>query len=140
MRFDHVVEIAAPPARVFEVLADVTTWSSWTASVSSSTVLTGEPLGVGSRVKVHQPRMPANTWTISEWVPGSRFTWQTSRGGFRMVAEHVIEATPGGSRVTLSLTTGGPMAAVVDLLAGSTARRYVETEAAGLKSASERGL
>jgi uncharacterized protein YndB with AHSA1/START domain len=137
MEYQTVVEIAAPPARVFDVLADVTNWSRWTASVSSSTVLTGVPLDIGSQVKVHQPRMPANTWTITAWEPGSRFTWATARGGYRMVADHLVEATPEGSRLTLSLTTSGPTASIVDRFAGSMARRYVDTEAAGLKSASE---
>ena len=137
MEFETVVDIAAPADRVWDVLADVTTWSSWTDSVSSSTVLSGDPLGNGSRVKVHQPRMPANTWTITGWEPGRRFTWEITRPGLHVVADHVIEAVPAGSRVTLSLESSGALAPVVDIFTGSMSRRYVQMEASGLKSASE---
>lgn len=88
-------------------------------------------------MKVRQPRLPANTWTITVWEPGRRFTWETARGGVRMVADHVIESVPGGSRVTLALASSGPLARLMDLFTGSTARRYVEMEARGLKTASE---
>lgn len=137
MQFETVADIAAPPERVWAVLADLTSWSSWAATVTESTLLTGAPVGIGSRVKLRQPRLPANTWVVTCWEPGQRFTWETARGGLRTVADHVLEAAPGGSRVTLSVTTSGPLAPVADLFMGSMARRYVQTEAAGLTSASE---
>jgi uncharacterized membrane protein len=137
VEFETAVDIAAPASRVWDVLADVTAWPSWTASVTSATVLTPEPVAVGSRVKVRQPKMSANTWTITNFEPGTRFTWETGRGGMRIVGDHVIESRPGGSRVTLTLTTSGALAPVIDRLMGSMVRRYVGMEAAGLKSASE---
>ncbi len=137
MEFETVDEVAASPERVWEILAEVTTWSRWTDSVTASTVLTDGPLGSGSRVEVRQPRLPANTWRITTWDPGRRFTWETSRGGVRTVADHVIEPAPGGSTVTLSIHTTGALSFVTDLVMGSTIRRYVAMEAAGLKSASE---
>jgi uncharacterized membrane protein len=138
VEYETVVDIAASPDRVWEVLADVTGWSRWTDSVTESTVLDDGPLAVGSRVKVRQPRMAANTWRITDWEPGRRFTWEASSGGVHTVADHVIDSEAGSSRVTLSLRTNGLLAPVVDLLMGSRIRRYVGMEAAGLKIESER--
>jgi uncharacterized membrane protein len=137
VEFETTVDVAAPAERVWEVLADVTTWSRWTDSVSRSTVLTGEPIGIGSRVKVHQPRLAANTWTVTAWEPARRFTWESRRAGLHIVADHRIEDVQSGSRVTLSVKSNGALAPVVDLFMGSMTRRYVQMEAAGLKSASE---
>jgi Polyketide cyclase / dehydrase and lipid transport len=52
VRAGHTVRVAAAPQRVWEVLADVENWPSWTPSVTSITRLDGGPLRIGSKVKI----------------------------------------------------------------------------------------
>ncbi|MDP9366315.1 MAG: SRPBCC family protein [Chloroflexota bacterium] len=131
---ERVIEIAAPPEQVWAVMSDVARWPEWTASVTSVERLDRAPLGVGSRARVRQPRFPVAVWTVSALDPGRFFEWRSPAPGLLSVAGHrVDDAGDRASRATLSITWSGPLAPVVRLLVGSLSRRYVETEAQGLK-------
>ena len=134
MDIERVIDIAATAEQVWAALADVERWPEWTASVTSVERLDQTPFGVGSRVRVHQPRLPAATWTVTALEPGRSFEWRSAVPGLLSVAGHRVEATgERASRVTLSVTWSGPLAPVVRLLWGNLSRRYVEMEAQGLK-------
>jgi carbon monoxide dehydrogenase subunit G len=137
MRVDVTVDVSAPPEVVWAVLSDVRSWPTWTASITSMRPLSPDPLQVGSRVRIEQPRLPATVWTVSDLVEGERFSW-TSRGpGVHTRASHRVVGTAAGSRVTLSIDQAGVLGRLVGRLHGGLTRRYVEMEAAGLKQRSE---
>ena len=137
MRVNVTVDISAPPEVVWAVLADVGSWPAWTASVTSVRPSGPDPLQVGSRARIKQPRLPATVWTVSELVEGERFTWTATGPGVHTRASHRVVGTADGSRATLSINQGGVLGRLVGRLYGGLTRRYVQMEAAGLKQSSE---
>lgn len=141
MLVTETVQVAAPPERVWAVLADVQDWPSWTPTTRSVRLLDGPTLTEGSRVRIEQPRLPPAEWVVSEYVPGRSFRWTARGPGVVTVADHeVVPADdPARSTVTLRLEQTGPLSGVLGLVAGRLTRRYVATEARSLKARCERG-
>jgi uncharacterized membrane protein len=137
MRFESVVEVAADPARAWEIYADVERWPEWTASVTSVERLDDGPLHVGARTRVRQPRLPVATWTVVALDPGREFRWESTAPGLRTVGTHLVEPTPGGCRVTARLDQLGPMGGLVGRLWRGLTERYLALETAGLKDRAE---
>lgn len=131
---ERVIEIAAPPERVWAVMSDVARWPEWTASVTSVERLDDGPFGVGSRARVRQPRLPVAIWKVTAMEAGCYFEWQSAAPGLLSVGRHRVEvAGDGAARVMLSITWSGVLAPVVGWLFGKLSRRYVAMEAQGLK-------
>ena len=131
------IDIDAPPARVWTVLSDVEAWPRWTASMTRVERLEPRPLGIGSKVRVKQPRLAAGVFEVIAWEPGRSFDWITRTPAVTGFARHVIEPTARGCRVTLSVTFSGPLAGVVVWIYGGLTRRYIRMEAEGLKRVAE---
>ena len=139
------VEIQASPERVWEVLSDVERWPEWTETVTKVTRLDAGSLGLGSRVRVEQPKLPPTEYVVTELDPGAGFTWVATGPGVRTTARHRIEAgareadgTGGGVRVRLSVQQAGPVGTVMGrLFFKRLTDRYLATEAAGLKARCE---
>ena len=74
-------------------------------------------------------------WTVTELADGSSYTWESSSPG--VIAAHVVELHPDGSRLTLALTVSGPLCGIGWLLTRSLTKRFVDTEAASIKTAAE---
>jgi hypothetical protein len=135
--FSTSIFIAATPSRTWEVLADVERWADWTSSIRRIERLDAVPLGVGSRVRIEQPRLRPGIWTVTEWEPDSGFTWISLNSDLVATALHTIVPAAGGSRVTLRIQFDGLLAPIVGMLASGLTRRYLELEAAGLKARCE---
>jgi uncharacterized protein YndB with AHSA1/START domain len=134
MRYEIEVPVDASPEAVWAVLADVERWPEWTPSMTLVRRLQDGPFGVGSTVRVRQPRLPQAVYTVTEHDPGQAFTWTATSPGVTTVAgHHVVPREEGHSTVRLTLGQSGPLAPLVGLLAGRLARRYVTMEAEGLK-------
>ena len=133
----RTVTIAAPPERVWAVVVDVERWPERIPTVDAVERLDAEPLAVGSRTRLEQPRLPTAVWTVTELADGSSYTWESSSPGVTVTAAHVVEPHPDGSRLTLALTVSGPLSGIGWLLTRSLTKRYVETEAASIKRAAE---
>jgi uncharacterized membrane protein len=137
MHFQTTVEISAPAARVWDVLADVTTWPSWTSSVTSAELSSGELLGLGAEVRVRQPRLAPAVWRVTRFEAGRSFQWTSSSGGVTSVADHVLTDLNGMTHVLLTVDQSGLLAPLIGLAFGGLTRRYMRTEAEGLKRRSE---
>lgn len=135
--FSITVEIRATPQRVWAVLSDVEGWPEWTPSVRSAERLDAGPLAVGSRARIRQPKLLPAVWRITSIEKGSAFTWVTRSPGLSVTAHHLVEATPDGSRATLSIRFEGLLAPLVALLTRRLNNRYLRLEGAGLKRRSE---
>ncbi|GGB88389.1 cyclase [Knoellia flava TL1] len=138
MEQSREIDIDAPPARVWEVMSDVERWPEWTETVTSVTRLDADSLGLGSRVRVEQPKLPPTEYVVTELDPGAGFTWVATGPGVRTTARHRISATGYGSRVRLSVEQAGPVGALMGrLFFTRLTDRYLATEAAGLKARCE---
>jgi uncharacterized membrane protein len=138
MIIQQTVDIAAPPQRVWDVMIDVERWPEWTSSVSSVELLDGGPLKVGSRARIRQPRLAAAVWTVTTIEPGRYFEWRSVLPGLTSIGGHRIQ--PLGDercRVLLSVEWKGVLAPLINLIYGELSRRYVTTEAEGLKRRAE---
>jgi uncharacterized membrane protein len=138
MRFETTVAIAAPPDRIWSTWRDVECWPEWTASVSSVERLDEGEFGVGSRVRMKQPRMRAAVWEVTDFEREHSFVWRARSGGLGMVAGHVIEPAADGVTARLTFDLTGLLSGVFGRLVGSRIRAYMATEAEGLKARCER--
>ncbi|HEX6418482.1 MAG TPA: SRPBCC family protein [Acidimicrobiales bacterium] len=130
------VTIDAPADHVWRVFTDVERWPEWTASVTRAEVVGGGGAGlrVGTAVRIKQPRFPAITWVVTELDPGVSWTWVARSPGATTVAVHEIEPLDAGTtRVRQRIEQTGPIGALVGRAIRATTRRYLATEAAGLK-------
>jgi hypothetical protein len=132
--FTNQIEIPASAEEIWSVLVDVERWPEWTPSISKVKKLSPVPLAVGNRVRIHQPKFPPAWWRVTDLEPGYGFTWESVAPGLHVIAQHCIEPTVTGSRVTLSISYEGRFGR---WLAGRTRalnERYLAMEANGLKS------
>jgi uncharacterized membrane protein len=134
MRYETAIDIAADADRVWATWVDVEHWPDWTASVESAQRLDDGAFGVGSRARIKQPKMRAAEWEVTDVEPARSFVWRTRSGGFDMVATHALEPAGDGVRVSLSFELTGPLSGLVGWLAGGRIRRYLSTEADGIKA------
>jgi carbon monoxide dehydrogenase subunit G len=137
LRFEHTLEIDAPPRRVWSVLSDGERWPDWTPTVTKVERLSGDGLSVGSKVRIHQPKLPVAVYTITALEPGKSFTWTTGNWFARGVAHHVVEPKGTGSRVTLSVDFSGLIGGLAARMYAKLTREYLALEAEGLKKRSE---
>ena len=138
MKYVHTIDIDASPAVVWAVLCDVPAWPTWTASMTSAEWVGESGLEVGHAVRIEQPKLRSATWTITALDVGRSFTWETKSPGFAISATHAISPRDaGGVTVTLSTDVRGLLAPLIGVLTARIGRRYVATEAEGLKRRSE---
>lgn len=135
--FELTIEIAAPPARVWEVMTDIDRWHEWTPSITSIERLDNAPFAVGTRIRTRQPKLPAALWKITAIDPGKSFTWTSVAPGLKVDATHQVEPAEGGSHVTLSIDYSGMFGGMWERLTRDITKRYVGFEANGLKARSE---
>ncbi len=134
MHVETAIEIDAPPEEIWAVMSDVERWPEWTRSVERAERLDEGPLRVGSRARLKQPRFPPVVWEVTGLEDGRSFSWTARNVGLTSVGDHrIAPRAGGGATVNLSLHQQGPLAPVLAVLTGKLTRRYVETEAQGLK-------
>jgi uncharacterized protein YndB with AHSA1/START domain len=134
MRYEIEVDIDAAPEAVWVVLADVERWPEWTPSMTLVRRLEDGPFGVGSTVRVRQPRLPQAVYTITEYEPGQAFSWAARSPGVTTAGgHHVVPHEDGHATVRLTLDQTGVLAPLVGLVTARLARHYVTLEAEGLK-------
>ncbi|GAB4066559.1 hypothetical protein GCM10028777_19660 [Angustibacter speluncae] len=132
------VEVLAPADRLWAVVQDVDRWPALVQTVTAVERLDSGPLGVGSRARITQPRLPTSEYVVTAHEPGRSFTWETTSPGVRVTALHeVVPVDATACRLRLVVRQTG----VVGVLSGPFLRgltdRYLAAEAAALKAAAE---
>ncbi len=124
-----------PADALWPVLGDVRRWADWLPTVDAvHPVEPDRPDEVGASYVVHQPGLPRATWTITDWRPGTAFTWESRSPGIVSTGRHELVPGPHGATIGLSLDWSGPLAGLVGLLLGRRSREYVTREAAALEA------
>jgi hypothetical protein len=136
-RYTSSIDINASPRVVWCILADVEQWPSWTSTMTRVTKLAPGPLAKGMRARIVQPKLPPAVWRVTEIHEGRDFTWVNWHPGIRVTATHVIQSTPTGARVTVSIRLSGLFAPMLALFVRRLNADYLATEAKGLKMRSE---
>lgn len=131
------LELRVPPAKVWPVMRDIEHWPEWTPTITRVEPLGAGPLQVGSRYKLHQPKLAPAVWEVTRLEEGRGFSWVTKHPGVRVTGEHWIEETPEGCRVTLSLRFEGFLAPLIARIYRSLNERYLALEAEGLRARCE---
>jgi uncharacterized protein YndB with AHSA1/START domain len=137
MRVEVSVEITRPPDIVWPVLVDVEHWPEWTASITKIERLDQAAFGLGSAVRIHQPKLKAMTYRVCKFEKGRLFAWETQSSGVFTIASHVIHDSKPGCLVTLAIYQRGWAAPFIAPFLRGITRRYVEMEAHGLKKTCE---
>jgi uncharacterized membrane protein len=138
MRFEQSIDIDAPQQRVWDVLTDLEAWPQRIETVDVVELVTPAPLGVGSRVRLKQPRLPEGIWEVTVWDAPSFFEYRQRSSGVTSVAGHRVEAlAEGRSRLTLNLEMRGVLVPVVAVFFRGLTNRYMTLEAQGMKRAAE---
>lgn len=127
-RVERLVDADAD--RVWSLVGDVEHWERMLPTMNKvARIGAGGPPGIGARFDVEPTGLPKAVYEITDWRPGSGFTWVSSAPGVRTTAGHELHAENGRTRLTLTVAWSGPLAGVARLLVGAKARRMVEREA-----------
>lgn len=132
-------DVRATPAAVWSHLGELERWAEMVPTVDSvERVGAPGPVAVGSRFLVRQPGLAAAEYEVTDWRPGSGFTWVANAAGVRTEASHELSATAAGTRLSLAIEWTGPGAWLAKALFTRKARRYVELEAETFAGLAER--
>ena len=138
MRFEQSVDIDAEPQRVWDVLSDLEAWPRRIETVDAVELLTPQPAGIGTRVRLKQPKLGEGTWEVTAWEAPSYFEFRQQSGGITSVAGHRVEALQdGGSRLALTLEMRGLLVPIFGRIFKDLTNRYMTAEARDLKQAAE---
>ncbi len=125
---------SAAPNAVWRVLSDLDAWPQWLPTVDRvARGAAGVGPGPDAVYRVEQPELPPTDWTVTDWQPGTAFSWRSRRPGVVSIADHVIRPLDdGGSEITLRMTFDGPLAWLAHRLYQGMTRSYLQTEAEAL--------
>jgi uncharacterized membrane protein len=138
MRFEKAIDIDAPQQRVWDVLTDIEAWPRLLDTVETVQIMTPAPLGDGSRVRLHQPKLPEGVWDVTVWDAPSYFEWTQKASGATSVAGHRVEALgEDRTRLTLTLDMRGLLIPIFGRIYKDLTNRYMTLEAEGMKRAAE---
>ena len=133
MRVEHSIYIGAPVETVWSVTQDVERWPEWTPTVTSVQLVGERVLRVGATARIKQPLQPESEWLVTDYIPGNRFSWETTRLGLRIVATHELSEEQGGTRNVLTVNATGPVAVLLWPVLRLAMQKALSDENAGLK-------
>jgi len=129
-RFEHTETTTATPDQLWARYVDPTTWPEWDHETESVTA--EGALAVGLRGRLKPKGGPWTSFLVTEVEPGAGFTDVTRLPLARLQFRHRIEAVPGGSRFTHTVTIGGPLWPLFARVIGRTIAAEMPTAMATL--------
>lgn len=138
---EHVLDIEAPPAVVWEVLTDLPRYAEWNPFVVEcrSTLVPGDPIDL--RVRLRSKPQDQREWMI-EMVPGESFAYRMKPfplGALSSRRAHELKALEGGrTRYRSHMQLSGWLVPLVRALLGRDLRRGFSEMSAAVRSRAER--
>jgi carbon monoxide dehydrogenase subunit G len=138
-KYSGTLTIFAPSADVFAYLARFTNAQHWDPSTTSVTMLTPEPLGVGSRFEVAAEALGRKIpllYEISQYEPNQRVVFDVRGSYLEGTDDITVDGSGQGTRMTYRSTlqfTGWRR--VVNPLFGPVFQRVGDRALAGLRRA-----
>ncbi len=109
--------VAAPPAVVHRLLADVEAWALWSPHVAEVRPATGT-VAAGWRGQVRPWFAPRPTTMVVDAAdPGAGLLWHSPGFGHTLRYEHRVAAAGDGSVVTFTARVEGPLGGLLTALA-----------------------
>jgi hypothetical protein len=117
---------SAPPDAYFARLCDHDTWPAW--SPDTEWVRLDGPVAVGTRGVLKPKGGPRAKFVITACTPGREYTDTTLLPGARLVFEHTVQLTEGGSDLSVLVTITGPLALLWARVMGGGFRDSAQTD------------
>ena len=114
-------DVPVEPSRLWARWADPDTHPEWSHDLAW--VRLEQPLEVGARGHLKPKGGPRSRFTVTELEEGRTFADTTHLIGARLTFTHAAEPAAAGSRVTVTVTIEGPLAAVWTRILGPAATR-----------------
>ena len=128
MTFLLSLDIAAPPATVFDFVADFTTMPRWYAAVQRVERL-DDTSGLGTRYEVHR-QLPGgaarNDVEVTSYESGREVTFTSLSGPTPFVYRYLVEPGTEATRLTLEGTISGAGLTGLVALVAPLAERFFE--------------
>lgn len=118
---EHSEVSRASPAAIWALYADVENWPSWDPALEW--VKWPGPFVAGGSGTMKPRGAPVSKFVMTRCEPNKGFTDVSPMPLARIVFDHVLEAVPGGTKVTHSATAHGPLGWLIALLIGPAIRR-----------------
>jgi uncharacterized membrane protein len=134
MQWRNSVTIDAPAFVVWQLTVDVERWPLFTKTMQRVERLDQGPFRIGSSARIKQPGQRAAVWTVTRFVDGREFAWQTRRMGMTMTGSHLVEDVGTGCRNTLSIEIEGGGSRLFGLVFGGALRKALAVENAGFRA------
>lgn len=104
---EESIETSASPARVWQLVADVTQWKDWNAGIE--TIEIHGPFEAGISFTMQPPGQDALTSTLIEVKPNESFTDETVVGETRVLVSHkLVPLSQGRTKIIFSTEIAGP--------------------------------
>lgn len=147
MKIAVSADIAAPPERVFALLADIERWPQTISAIRGVEILTDGPVDVGTcfrETRVMHGREAVEEMTVAAIEPPRRLVLTAENHGARYVAEQRLEPTAEGTRLTLAfegvpVTLLARLLSVMAVLLKGSIEKALRQDLADVKRAAEAG-
>ena len=127
---------AAEPSAFFARWADMATWPEW--NNDTEWVRLDGKFVQGATGVLKPKGGPKTKFVVSRLVPGHEFTDVSMLLGARLTFRHLVERTPiGTTRVNVTVTLGGPLAFVWNMILGKGIAASLQRDLDALRAAAE---
>jgi hypothetical protein len=128
MKFEAGVNIEATPEAIWAIVADPETWTNWTDAVHEVKRLSGEPLGVGSRLRITVTAILTFRlyMTITEFVPGQLIAMEGKALFSKMTRYYILKPQNGRTRAIIGGESSGPLAPLTWLAGQAKSKEIVQ--------------
>jgi hypothetical protein len=118
----------ADRSAVWQVMSDLDRWDELPTIDEISRVDGSGPISVGTRFRVRQPGLAAAVYQVTDWEPGTGFTWEARTPGVRTVGTHTLRDGGDGTLIRLGIRWSGPGAGLARVLFAGKTRTYISRE------------